>query len=185
MDILNKIKTVIVLTLSLMILLTVQNCERDDICAEGTPTTPRLLIEFYDATSPEDLKSVPRLTLYGEGLVTDPVESSDATLIFNSNANSAELPLLVGPENETTTSRFILEQSSNLRIDETGDSNVDIIEISYNSEFQYVSRACGFKSIFTNLSISLDNDGDTWISSIDVIESTVDNENTVHVQIFH
>ncbi|WP_422104247.1 DUF6452 family protein [Winogradskyella sp.] len=166
-------------------MLTVQNCERDDICAEGTPTTPRLLIEFYDATSPEDLKSVPRLTLYGEGLVTDPIESSDATLIFNSNANAAELPLLVGPENETTTSRFILEQSSNLRIDETGDSNVDIIEISYNSEFQYVSRACGFKSIFTNLSISLDNDGDTWISSIDVIESTVDNENTVHVQIFH
>ena len=72
-----------------------------------------------------------------------------------------------------------------MRIDETGTSNVDIIEISYTPQFQYVSRACGFKSIFTDLSISVDNDDDTWISSIDIIESTVENENTVHVHIFH
>ena len=44
------------------------SCERDDICAESTATTPQLIIEFYDASNPDDLKSVPRLTVYGEGL---------------------------------------------------------------------------------------------------------------------
>ncbi|WP_111684232.1 DUF6452 family protein [Winogradskyella tangerina] len=176
----KRIKFLLVLFLVVLV-----SCERDDICAETTPTTPRLLIEFYDAGSPEDLKSVPRLTLYGEGLATDPVEPSSSTLIFNSNSNSIELPLIVGPENETTTTRFILEQNSNLRIDETGTSNIDIIEITYTSEFQYVSRACGFKSIFTNLNLTVDDDTDNWISSIDIIEPTVENENTVHVHIFH
>lgn len=171
--------------LLLLLLVVFLSCERDDICAEGTSTTPRLLIEFYDAANPDELKSVPRLTLYGEGLDSDPVLPSNATLIFNSNANSIELPLLVGPENETTISRYVLEQNSNLRIDETGTSNVDIIEISYTSEFLYVSRACGFKSIFSNLDISVDTDADNWISSVDIIESTVENENTVHVHIFH
>lgn len=162
------------------------SCERDDICAEGTATTPRLIIEFYDAGNTDALLSVPRLTLYGEGLATDPTEASNATLIFNSNSNSVELPLQIGNENETTTSRFILERDSNLRIDDTGTSNIDIIEITYNTEFQYVSRACGYKSIFNNLSVTEDpTDSDPWISTINVIETTVDDENTVHVQIFH
>jgi len=172
----------------LLLLFTVLfSCERDDICAEGTPTTPRLLIEFYDAASPDDLKSVPRLTLYGEGLVTDPTEGSNATLVFDANVNAVQLPLLIGNEGEVTSSRFILEQDTDLRLDDDAStvSNVDIIEISYTPEFEYVSRACGFKSIFTNLSISVDNDAVPWISSIDVIETTVENENTVHVHIFH
>ena len=171
--------------LLLLLSITLLRCERDDICAESADTTPRLVIEFYDVESPDDLKSVPRLTLYGEGLVTDPVVFSDATLVFNSNTNTVELPLLIGTENEITTARFILEERSDLRIDDTGTSNIDIIEVSYTPQFQYVSRACGYKSIFNNLSISLDNDLDNWISSIDIIETTVDNENTVHVHIFH
>ena len=168
-------------------------CERDDICAETTATTPRLKIEFYDVSDSDNLKSVPRLTLYGEDLVTDemgniiePTVSSDATLVFNSNANAADLPLQIGTEGLVTTSRFVAEKDSNLRIDGTGDSNIDIIVISYVTEFVYVSRACGYKSIFTNLTITREADADNWISNnIEVIEPTVENENTVHVRIFH
>jgi hypothetical protein len=169
----------------LLIAIILIGCERDDICAETTPTTPRLRVEFYDATSPEDLKSVTSLTLYGEELVTDPTEFSAATIVYNTNENEADLPLKISSEGVETTSRFVLEKDSNLRIGETGTSNKDIIEISYLPQFEYVSRACGYKSIFNNLNVTLENDSNNWISSIDVIETTVKNENTVHVRIFH
>jgi hypothetical protein len=170
------------------------NCERDDICAEGTPTTPRLIIEFYDFSNPEQLKNVVRLTAYGEGLVLDengnptqPETASNATLVFNSNENTLALPLLVENEGAIVTTTYILENETNLRLDNNPDteSNVDIIEISYIPRFDYVSRACGYKSIFQDLDIDLITDDVNWITDIDVIESTIDNENTVHVQIFH
>ncbi|WP_299364266.1 DUF6452 family protein [Winogradskyella sp.] len=192
----NKIITIAVLALFLAIGMILQSCERDDICAETTPTTPRLLIEFYDVNDTDELKSVARLTAYGEGLVTDeagmptePTENNiDGTIIFNSNANVIELPLLIGNENEITTSRFILEKDTNLRLDEddTTVSNVDIIEVSYSSEFVYVSRACGYKSIFNNLDINFEaSDGSTWISNIETVVTIVENENTAHVRILH
>ena len=29
-------------------------CERDDICAEATATTPHLIMRFYDVNNPEE-----------------------------------------------------------------------------------------------------------------------------------
>lgn len=178
----------------LLIALALISCERDDICAETTATTPRLLIEFYDVLSPDDLKSVLRLTAYGEGLVLDengaeiaPIETSDATLLFNENSNSVALPIRIDTEGDLTTSRFILETLTSFRLDEdpTTESNVDILEIKYRPEFVYVSRACGYKSIFNIIDIDLEDDGNNWISRIDIEETRIENENTVHVRILH
>jgi hypothetical protein len=178
----------------LFLALTLISCERDDICAETTATTPRLLIEFYDVSNPDDLKSVLRLTAYGEGLVMDengieiePTETSDATLLFNENSNSLALPLRIDAEGDLTTSRFVLERFTNFRLDEDPitDSNIAVLEIKYIPEFVYVSRACGYKSIFNILDIDLEADGNNWISRIDIEETIIENENTVHVRIFH
>ncbi len=188
-----NIKYSILFIISLIAIITLQNCERDDICAETTATTPRLLIEFYDAST-DDLKSVLRLTAYGEGLVVDengmeiePIVASDATLLFNENSNGVDLPLLIGTQGDRTTIRFVLEKFTNFRIDDdpATESNRDIIEISYKPEFIYVSRACGYKSIFNDLDIDIVPDGDAWISNIIIDETTIENENTVHVRIFH
>ncbi|WP_411895634.1 DUF6452 family protein [Winogradskyella sp. A2] len=162
-------------------------CERDDICAATTTTTPRLVIEFYDDINNDDLKSVSRLTVYGEGLISDPEESTDETLVFNTNTNQISLPLIVGTENELNTSRFILEKDTNLRLNDNNatNSNIDILEISYTTEFVYVSRACGYKSQFIGLSLNVEADSDLWISNIEIVETTVQDENTVHVRIFH
>lgn len=162
-------------------------CERDDICAATTSTTPRLVVEFYDVVNTDDLKSVSRLSVYGEGLVTDPDTSLDETLVFNTNTNEITLPLLIGNENELNTSRFILEKDTNLRLDEndTTNSNMDIIEISYTTEYVYVSRACGYKSQFIGLSLNVEADSDLWISNIEIVESTLQDEDTVHVRIYH
>lgn len=191
-------------TLFILGCFSLNNCERDDICAEGTPTTPRVIVEFYDASEPDELKSVPRLTVYGEGLITDvdnnPIDEptsiadngilqSDGTVLFNINRDNIELPLIIGDEGVITTTRFVLEKDTNLRLndDDTDDSNTDIIELSYTSEFQYVSRACGYKSIFNNLDINVEEGDDVsfWINNIEVVQTTVNNENTVHVRIFH
>ena len=110
------------------------------------------------------------------------------TIVFNTNTNAIALPLLIGDEGVITTSRFILEKDTDLRLDEddTTNSDVDIIEISYTTEFVYVSRACGYKSIFNNVDINIEaTDGSFWINNIEVLETTIENENTVHVSILH
>ncbi|MEN8885709.1 MAG: DUF6452 family protein [Winogradskyella sp.] len=177
--------------LVLFITMACLSCERDDICAESTSTTPRLIVEFYDATDTDLLKNVPRLTVYGEDLPipNPPTEETEATIRFNENTNSVALPLKIDAENIEVTTRFILERSTNLRLDTNASttSNVDIIEIKYIPQFEYISRACGYKSIFTNLIVQEDIDGDSdrWITSIEVVDLIVENENTVHVRILH
>ena len=142
-----------------------------------------------------------RLSVYAEILVTDdtgvitlPESTSDATLLFNENSSSISLPLIIGNEGEETITRYFLEKDTNLRLDGdiTTDSNIDILEIKYTPNFIYVSRACGFKSIFTELT-AIDNAGDDaikWIENITFsntteISITVVNEDATHVQIFH
>lgn len=196
----NYYKSIVILLLAFLPI----SCERDDICAATTSTTPRLLIEFYDATSTDDLLNVPRITVYGEGLITDddgnpiqPTESSDKIVIapddtnylFNTNYNTIELPLIVGVEDEEAITRFVLERDTNLRLDtdDTTESNEDILEIRYIPKFEYVSRACGHKSIFEIVDISVDtmDDSDIWIGNIEIVETLIENENTVHVKIYH
>ncbi|MBU2927260.1 DUF6452 family protein [Winogradskyella psychrotolerans] len=182
------------------------NCERDDICAATTQTTPRLIVGFYDATDTDELLNVSRITVYGDGLFTDedgvttePIEESDLIIIdyddedsyvFNINSNTIALPLIVGGEGELLTTRFVLEKDTDLRLDDDDDtsSNIDIIEISYNTEFVYVSRACGYKSNFNSLGVARITDDDQWITNIEIEETTqesIANENTTHVRIYH
>ncbi|WP_179349041.1 DUF6452 family protein [Winogradskyella pacifica] len=184
--------------LVLFIAIALVNCERDDICPATTQTTPRLIVEFYDASDTDELLNVSRITVYGDGLLEldgdgnpiEPTVSSDATLLFNEIANSVELPLIVGAEQELITTRFILEKDTDLRLDDDPltNSNIDIIEISYNTEFIYVSRACGYSSNFKSLGITRVTDADQWITNIEIEETTqalIENENTTHVRIFH
>ncbi|WP_179335182.1 DUF6452 family protein [Winogradskyella costae] len=188
--------------LVLFIAIVLVNCERDDICPASTQTTPRLIVEFYDASDTDELLNVPRITVYGEGLLEEdvdgnpiePIVSSDATLLFNEISNTVELPLIIGLEGELqppTTVRFVLEKDTNLRIEDDDpltNSNKDIIEISYNTEFIYVSRACGYSSNFKSLGVSRVTDDDQWITNIEIEETTqalIENENTTHVRIYH
>jgi len=41
-----------------LIILTIYNCESDDICPESTLTTPRLIVTFYDIDNPEERKNI-------------------------------------------------------------------------------------------------------------------------------
>ena len=57
------------------------------------------------------------------------------------------------------------------------------IYYKYTPEEEYVSRSCGYKVIFNDVTFSSDNN---WI--IDFTPetlTTIDNQNTAHVQIYH
>jgi hypothetical protein len=168
------------------------SCERDDICAETTATTPSLIIEFYDINNQDELKSVRQLRVKGindDGTLGNIIPNN---LPSNNTVSpsSIVLPLRFQEDNELTTTRFQLEKDADLadNEDETDDSNIDVIEITYTPEFIYVSRACGYKSIFNigpTGGIVRVTDADNWIFSTEILNETIENEQEAHIIIYH
>ena len=153
-----------VLTLLLITMFSFSGCEKDDICDANTSTTPRLVIQFYDYNNPAVLKNVTNLKVIGEGMTEG--------IVFNGNGNTVSIPLKT-TENSTTY-RFILNSGST-------SSNEDEIKFEYTYENIFVSRACGFKTIF-----SLDKIIPVflWIKDIRIEKSNIVNENETHVKIY-
>lgn len=162
------------------------SCEKDDICSETTPTTPKLIIRFYDISSQEETKNVTGLR------VTAFDENNTEVLISNLNvvtADSINLPL----RTDADLTKFVFHKEYDIDDNDTPNDtsddiilgNPDTITITYQREDVYVSRACGFKTIFKNLTFSSEIDSDNWIINHEIINFTVDNETTAHVKIFH
>ena len=49
----------------------------------------------------------------------------------------------------------------------------------------FISRACGFITNYSLLSILNDNYADTWITESEIVNPVVTNENQAHVKILH
>lgn len=164
------------------------SCERDDICAETTATTPRLIITFFDINDRDEPKNVRQLEIKGIG--DDGVPIEDNIILARTNTDSIALPLRFQAEGEITTSRFELVRSADYigNDNESLNENRDVIEITYTPEFIYVSRACGYKSIFdlgTTGGITREADDDNWIIDFDILNETIDNESAAHISIYH
>ncbi len=161
------------LSLLLLLIITSSSCEKDDICDAATSTTPRLVIEFYDINNPSVLKNVSNLSVIGEGMTE--------ALLQNSNANTISIPLKT-TEN-TTSYRFVLNSG-------TPFDNEDVIKFDYTHENLYVSRACGFKTIFTLNATNPYTHTDAtvtdglWIKQIVLNSSAIENEKKTHVKIY-
>ena len=166
--------------LLLFFALTFSSCEKDDICDANTQTTPRLVIEFYDFSNPSVLKNVTNLKVVGEGM-TDGI-------IFNglqtTSANSISIPLKTA-ETSTTYSFTLNSGNTNAAlVDE------DIIKFDYTTQELFVSRACGYKTLFTLDPTNPYSHTDAtatnqkWIKFISVEKSNIENENETHIKIF-
>ncbi len=148
-----------------LIALLVSSCEKDDFCIE--PITPNMVIRFYNATNITQTKSVEDLSVNPEGF---------DELYSNANLDSILIPL------DVTSNQIIYNLSS--------ESNIDIITINYDVEEVFVSRSCGFKAIFNNVSVTSDVSNDWIIGLTETLENTItiptiDNETAAHVKIFH
>jgi len=165
-------KKIAFITLSLLLAVSFWNCEKDDICAEGTPVTPRVIIEFYNAATPTVLKNVTNLGV---------IEPTLSTGFSFTAISKIQVPLKTTAD--ITTLRFIQNGSDT----DTTNDNIDVITFNYQRVDEYVSRACGFKTLFylneTN-PVVLTADGNNWIQNIVVTQPNIENENEVHVKIY-
>ena len=169
----------------LLLITAFYSCERDDICPESTPTTPHLVIKFYNIDAQTELKEVENLRIQGVGDEELEVYQSATTI-----DSIIYIPLrTIDDDNDSDngiTTKFILHKE--YEIDENDEvlGNPDIIAITYHTEEVYVSRACGYKTIFKNVEVNLETDDDNWIELILFDEPlTVDNETDTHVEIYH
>jgi len=173
-------KKIILIILSFVFISITLGCEKDDICSETTPTTPKLILRFFDIASQDDTKNATGLRV---------TEFNETNAISNLNiitTDSINLPL----RTNVNVTKFIFHKDYQAITNTEGDTisiegNPDIVTINYQREDVYVSRACGFKTIFNNLTISVENDGDKWVLNSEIINSTVENEITAHVKILH
>lgn len=156
------------------------NCEKDDICASTTSTTPHLIIRFYDINNPSQLKSVRQLSVVGVG--------DNMDLIINSKTtDSIALPLKFNEENIYTSTEFNLKKDSDYDNDSntTTASNTDVIKITTLPFFEYVSRACGYRSIFQETKINIIEDDSNWIFNYEIVNDLIENERKAHIKIYH
>lgn len=154
---------------SVLFTMSLFNCEKDDICEEGTPTTPRMIIEFYDNNNPTNKKTVTDLKVTANGLTS--------SLEFNA-VSKIELPLKVN-ENTVNYSFVLNSKSTTIALE-------DKLDINYTRKDVYISRACGYKTVFSlnspnGMTLSTPKN---WIQEIAVQKSTIENENETHVKIF-
>lgn len=143
-------------------------CQRDDICPEGTETTPLLVIEFYDPLDPTRLKAVPNLTVRASG--------KEEVLLGPETVNTVSIPLRT---NENFT-EYIFTTNSN-----SDEENEDIVSFTYSPDPEYLNRACGYKINYNSLDVAVNADEDNWIISETIIQESVENETEAHIYFTH
>ncbi len=148
-------------------------CTRDDICPEGTATTPEIAMVFNNILDRENRKMV-------EGLSVETDYENSVTIFANSTTDNIALPL--STTSDTTKYRFIRTRGS----EENPEINIDRVLIIYDRKDVYVNRACGFKTEFYDLDVVLENEGnENWIKDITINRDSIIDDNDAHVTLFH
>jgi hypothetical protein len=149
-------------------------CEKDDICDPAAATTPSLVVEFYDISNPTVLKNVVNLK------IKEQTQSGDLG-VFN-GINKIRLPLKT---NGTAVNYSFILNSADVDND-----NEDLFNVNYIGQDFFISRACGFKTVFglnglNPITINEPAISDTpWIQEIEVVTTSITNEKETHVKIF-
>ncbi|WP_291099639.1 MULTISPECIES: DUF6452 family protein [unclassified Flavobacterium] len=178
-------KKILIASLLFLLTFSFSGCEKDDICDANTSTTPRLVIQFYDINNPALLKNVTNLKVIGEGM-TEGIIFNTATddSKYLTNGNKVSIPLKT-TENSTSYSFILNYGNPNPAL-----VNEDKIKFDYSRDNLFVSRACGFKTVFllnatnpyTHTTIPATNQ--KWMQYISVEKSNIENEYETHVKIY-
>lgn len=162
------------------------SCEPDDICDPNTPTTPRMLIQFFNIQNPAVQKNVSNLKVIGEGMTEGVVFNPTATGDAKYLANGSSILLPLNPDTDVVKYKFILNYGNTNPLI----VNTDNLEFNYTRENIYVSRACGFKTNFNMAEINpfIITDGtpadELWIEYLIVEQNNITNENETIIKIF-
>jgi hypothetical protein len=150
-----RIRVLVILLISFVF----SACEKDDFCILN-PVTPKLILRFYDANNRETLKDVSSFYVWAEG---------KDSIFKDISSDSLVIPL----------NRFATETIYNF----SKENVVNQFTIQYTTQDDYVSRSCGFRVLFNDVTFTSNN---TWITDFTPETVTIiDNQNEAHVQIFH
>ncbi|MEL6305293.1 MAG: DUF6452 family protein [Bacteroidota bacterium] len=166
-----------ILVLVLMVFIQFSACEKDDICVDGD--TPNLVIGFFDAIDTADAKTVTLLRIKETSLDTT---LGTGDFDRTSTRDSIGVPLRTNEDNITFA---MITDSADSDTDNEETGNIDTLRITYNPREEFISRACGFVVQYDNIAIELTTDDDNWIQDINVVQTDIENENNIHVKIFH
>lgn len=174
-------KKIVSLLIFIFLINTSTSCESDDICDPNTPTTPRLIINFYDSSNPSFLKPVSKLFIEGENMKTG--------FLFN-GVSTIQVPL--------DTSVDIAKYTFTLNYNDQNPNKTftDTLEFNYTRQTIYVSRACGYKMNFSlnpkntiPQAVILNNNplaiSGSWIKLIRILNYNVSNENEAQINIYY
>lgn len=144
------------------------SCQHSDICTENEPSTPKVLIKFYNIDKPTKLKKV-------EDFNAKEINSEE--YYFENPKTDTLIKLPLKTNEQTTAYRLVILQDS---IQEKS----DILEFNYTNEEVYISRACGFKNGFHEISTEL-IENDTWIKNVEIRQENIIDEKQTHIYIYH
>lgn len=174
------------------------SCERDDLCPDSTQTTAKLILEAFDLSNQEDNKNIFDLRILGVGKEDDDVlvvklAGSTTEIVYDGSrdVDVVYLPLRTDADETQFKLRQDYAINDNGTPEDTSDDiiegNEDIITISYDREELFVSRACGFRTVFKNVTVRIEDDGDTWVKLIQSVNDnqSVEDEANTHFNLFH
>lgn len=144
-------------------------CEKDDICNEGTPGTPRLIVRLFDKDNSSTLKSA-------TGYIQ---EINQEKPYLNFSSDSISFPYNTS-QNYTRYAFGIINPTTN-------DTIIDTLQFNYHSRIDtYTRRACGFKAEFTIADPAFESiNSPQWYVRSEVLTHTLKNEEQAHVAIYH
>ena len=143
-------------------------CEKDDICTQDDPTTPGIVLEFYDINNPTEAKIAPGLLAYVQG----------SNLAIQAEGNKIILPLQVG-QTQTTWQVTLNAQDQDVTNDIT-----DEIILNYAVNHQYVSKACGYRAVFNLEEANPVSNTNNWITNLTLQNSIISSQNETHIKIY-
>lgn len=146
------------LIIILILCLAFTGCERDIICIDDT--TPFLVLTFNDYENQGAAKTLEIDSIKIKGL---------QPYITDQKLDSLAIPLDL---NENFTNYQIWS-----------DGVLDEMKVTYERKDIYVGRSCGYKTIFENF--ELESNTTNWIKSIEINNTTIDNDTTSAITIFH
>lgn len=163
------------------------SCERDDTCADRE-ITPFLIIRFTDnedTSSPDDVSDL-------QVRYIEEVEGGDnrAVNIFNTATDLDSITLSL-PINRTSATYVFYQNFDEDIIDDeivlSAETDIDTVTFNYEVREEYISRACGFKAVYSNLIVNRVTDGNlnSFIDNEVIITNTIENEDQAHVHFRH
>jgi Family of unknown function (DUF6452) len=174
-----------IITLLFVLVFSFSGCEKDDICDANTPTTPRLVIEFYSISNSSVVKNVTNLKVIGDGM-TNGIAFSTAIDGSQYVTNGSKIYIPLKTDANSTTYSFILNYGNT----NTSFVNEDKITFNYTHRDVFVSRACGYKTLFTlnptntYTQTAVPVTSAKWIQYISVEKNNIDNENETHIKVY-